>query len=108
MEEVIIPIFKNENNISKFPQCVGEGKIEKTNTLFVLLFVASSDIKRQIHELKTTVHQIRGHIKGKTLLPFPQGAATDIEDEERKVRESDGKDVNLLMKNKRANKSLYF
>ena len=49
--------------------------------------------------MKTTVHQIRGHIKGKTLLPFPQGAATDIEDEERKVRESDGKDVNLLMKN---------
>ena len=58
-----------------------------------------SDIKRQIHELKTTVYQIRGHIKGKTLLPFPQGAADDIEDEEIKVRESDGKDVNLFMKN---------
>ena len=45
------------------------------------------------------MYQIRGHIKGKTLLPFPQGAASDIEDEEIKVRESDGKDVNLLMKN---------
>ena len=25
-----------------------------------------------MHELATTVYQIRGHIKGKTLLPFPQ------------------------------------
>ena len=96
MEEVIIPIFKNEKNISKFPQCVGEGKQFKT--IHYQLSVAP-DIKRQIHELKTTVHQIRGHIKGKTLLPFPQGAATDIEDEERKVRESDGKKVNMTLKN---------
>ena len=29
-------------------------------------------IKRQVHELSTSVYQIRGHIKGKTLLPFPQ------------------------------------
>ena len=31
-----------------------------------------ADIKRQVHELSTSVYQIRGHIKGKTLLPFPQ------------------------------------
>ena len=31
-----------------------------------------SDIKKQIHDLATSVYQIRGHIKGKTLLPFPQ------------------------------------
>ena len=73
-------------------QTVKETEADTVNTV-------APDIKRQIHELKTTVHQIRGHIKGKTLLPFPQGAATDIEDEERKVRESDGKDVNLQMKN---------
>ena len=41
-------------NLAKFPQCVAD------------------DIKRQIHELSTSVYQIRGHIKGKTLLPFPQ------------------------------------
>ena len=58
-----------------------------------------SDIKRQIHELSTTVYQIRGHIKGKTLLPFPQGAASDIAEEEKRVRESDGREVNMLMKN---------
>ena len=31
-----------------------------------------ADIKKQVHELATSVYQIRGHIKGKTLLPFPQ------------------------------------
>ena len=97
MEEVIIPIFKNEQNVSKFPQCVGDGK--EYEIMKPTLQWSFSDIKRQIHELKTTVYQIRGHIKGKTLLPFPQGAADDIEDEEIKVRESDGKDVNLFMKN---------
>ena len=45
------------------------------------------------------MYQIRGHIKGKTLLPFPQGAASDIAEEEIRVRESKGKDVNMTMKN---------
>ena len=57
------------------------------------------DVRRQIHELSTTVYQIRGHIKGKTLLPFPQWPASDIADEERRVRESDGKEVDILIKN---------
>ena len=48
------PILKNERNLKKFPQCIAD------------------DIKRQVHELSTSVYQIRGHIKGKTLLPFPQ------------------------------------
>ena len=34
--------------------------------------IVANDIKKQVHELSTTVYQIRGHIKGKTLLPFPQ------------------------------------
>ena len=51
----------------------------------------------QVHELATAVYQIRGHIKGKTLLPFPQGIA-DIDDEERRVRESDGKEVRGRLK----------
>ena len=56
------------------------------------------DIKRQMHELATAVYQIKGHIKGRTLLPFPQGAA-NIDEEERKVRESDGKEVDTMLKN---------
>ena len=51
-----------------------------------------------MHELATAVYQIKGHIKGRTLLPFPQGAA-NIDEEERKVRESDGKEVDTLLKN---------
>jgi len=46
--------MKNEKNLTKFPQCVAD------------------DIMRQVHELSTSVYQIRGYIKGKTLLPFPQ------------------------------------
>ena len=80
VEEVVVPIFKNEFNMAKFPQCVAD------------------DIKKQVHELSTSVYQIRGHIKGRTLLPFPQGAAM-IEDEEVKVRTSDGKYCNMLLKN---------
>ena len=72
VEEVFVPIFRNELNMDKFPQCVSDGKIlVKYYTPVVnLLFI--SDIKRQVHELSTSVYQIRGHIKGKTLLPFPQ------------------------------------
>ena len=54
VEEVIAPILKLEKNLDKFPQCIAD------------------DIKRQVHELSTSVYQIRGYIKGRTLLPFPQ------------------------------------
>ena len=56
----------------------------------MLLIFIVSDIKKQVHELATSVYQIRGHIKGKTLLPFPQGAA-HIDEEEKKARASSGK-----------------
>ena len=48
------PILKLEKNLDKFPHCIAD------------------DIKRQVHELSTSVYQIRGYIKGRTLLPFPQ------------------------------------
>ena len=59
---------------------------------------SDTDIKRQMHELATAVYQIKGHIKGRTLLPFPQGAA-NIDQEEKKVRESDGREVDTMLKN---------
>ena len=49
--------------------------------------------------MASTVHQIRGHIKGRTLLPFPQQGEAAIEDEEIRVRQSDGKKVNMMLKN---------
>ena len=81
VEEVIAPILKNEANLNKFPKCVAD------------------DIKRQVHELSTAVYQIRGHIKGKTLLPFPQQGATAIESEEKRVRESRGEECDMTLKN---------
>ena len=57
-----------------------------------------ADIKKQVHELATSVYQIRGHIKGKTLLPFPQGAK-HIDEEERKAKASSGKECNIQLKN---------
>ena len=55
------------------------------------------DISTQMHELATTVYQIRGHIKGKTLLPFPPGVQ-DIDVEERRARESEGKDIDTNLR----------
>ena len=37
-----------------------------------------SDIMKQVHELATCIYQIRGHIKGRTLLPFPQVISGEI------------------------------
>ena len=77
VEEVFVPIFRNELNMAKFPQCVSDGKqkfaINNQSTDQMENYTnLVSDIKRQVHELSTSVYQIRGHIKGKTLLPFPQ------------------------------------
>ena len=62
------------------------------------LFVLPSDIEKQVHELATAVYQIRGHIKGLTLLPFPQGAE-GLDAEEERVRESHGREVDMTLKN---------
>ena len=40
-----------------------------------------------------------GHIKGKTLLPFPQQGAARIEAEEARVRASSGDDCDMTLKN---------
>ena len=81
VEEVIAPILKLEKNLDKFPQCIAD------------------DIKRQVHELSTSVYQIRGYIKGRTLLPFPQQGATRIEEEEEICRRTNGDDCDMTLKN---------
>ena len=80
VEEVMVPLLRNELNLAKFPQCIAD------------------DIRKQIHELATSVYQIRGHIKGKTLLPFPQGAAA-LEEQESRARASQGVDCDSSLKN---------
>ena len=70
VEEVMVPILRNDGNMSKFPQCISEGSLMIVSYNLNLFLLA--DIKKQVHELSTSVYQIRGYIKGKTLLPFPQ------------------------------------
>ena len=76
VEEVIVPIFKNRDNLAKFPRCLALGEIGMSPCLFGTF--SSLDMKRQVHDMAETVHQIKGHIKGKTLLPFPEVRNLDI------------------------------
>ena len=70
VDEVIAPIFKHPKNIGKFPHCIAKGnEYNKSNNKFYIRIV---DIKKQVHELCTTVYQIKGYMRGKTLLPFPE------------------------------------
>ena len=84
--------------MKKFPSCIAYGRWVDWNFSSENSDIANLDIEKQVHELATAVYQIRGHIKGLTLLPFPQGA-DNIDNEERKVRESHGKDVDTVLKN---------
>ena len=56
-------------------------------------------LKHLVNDSHCSIPQIRGHIKGKTLLPFPQQGAKRIEEEEKRARESSGEDCDMLLKN---------
>ena len=68
---MIVPIFRNENNMMKFPQCVSYDIKKQVKMVVVYSFFEDRALAK-VHELATAVYQIRGHIKGRTLLPFPQ------------------------------------
>ena len=112
VDEVLTPLLKNQENIQKFPSCIGKGTI---NLMFLFSYLNFADIKKQVYELCTSVYQIKGYMKGKTLLPFPQvGVKTsklkkhmlvsyykdeeEIEDEARKLRESNGESFDVILK----------
>ena len=121
LEEVIVPVFNNEDNIAKFPQCVGAGQYEKTNCsckvtnksllakwssgLSIFLYNPATgqlspwfaDIKKQIQELQGIVRQIRGQIQGLTLLSSPEGCQF-VEDEARLAEVEGPNSVNIILK----------
>ena len=48
----------------------------------------SKDVKRHVHNLKSSVYVVSGQVKGKTLLPLPVGAEKvdeEVENEEKYV-----------------------
>ena len=48
------------------------GGLKTCPYFFTFLKLIFADIKKQVYELCTSVYQIKGYMKGKTLLPFPQ------------------------------------
>ncbi len=84
--------------------------------MFLFSYLNLADIKKQVYELCTSVYQIKGYMKGKTLLPFPQVEVKtsklknicyviyiykdeeEIEDEARKLRESNGESFDVILK----------
>ena len=69
--QVLVPIFRNEANMLKYPHCVSYD-IKKQVSYNDPWSFQHCDDHDQVHELATAVFQIRGLIKGRTLLPFPQ------------------------------------
>ena len=55
VEEVVVPIFKNESNMAKFPQCVSDGKL---NFL--------KNIRQAVASLATRVSVFGGEVMGVT------------------------------------------
>ena len=83
-DEVIVPLFKNLGNIEKFPRCLVNDIKQQVKYILIAATFSDQRLLHQVHELSTTVYQIRGHIKGKTLLPLPRNA-THIQEEEKRV-----------------------
>ena len=53
---MLCPLLSNEKNHDHWP------------------YVVSKDVKRHVHNLKSSVYVVSGQVKGKTLLPLPVGA----------------------------------
>ncbi|CAH1258196.1 DNAH17 [Branchiostoma lanceolatum] len=56
VDEVLAPLLSNERNHKGWPT------------------VVSQDVLRHVHNLKSQVYVVGGQVKGKTLLPLPEGA----------------------------------
>jgi len=53
---VVLPLLTNENNHKSWPDVVAE------------------DVVRHVHIIKNRIHVLTGQVRGKTLLPLPDGA----------------------------------
>lgn len=55
VEEIFVPLLAFKENYKAWPTMVGQ------------------DVQKQIHSLKSTVHQVRGQVSGETILAMPVG-----------------------------------
>lgn len=55
VDEVFVPLLSNEENHDDWPEIV------------------SQDVLKQVHNLKSTVYQVKGQVNGETILAMPVG-----------------------------------
>lgn len=55
VEEIFVPLLAFKENYKLWPKMVGQ------------------DVQKQIHSLKSTVHQVKGQVSGETILAMPVG-----------------------------------
>ncbi|CAH1639911.1 unnamed protein product [Spodoptera littoralis] len=77
VDEVFVPLLSNPLNHQGWP------------------LVVSQDILKQIHNLKSTVYEVKGKVNGQTVLPMPVGVELVHEAEKELIR---GKEVDLYLK----------
>ncbi|XP_028172090.1 dynein beta chain, ciliary-like [Ostrinia furnacalis] len=77
VDEVFVPLLSNPLNHEGWP------------------LVVSQDILKQIHNLKSTVYEVKGKVNGQTVLPLPVGVEL-VHDAEKQVLR--GEEVDLYLK----------
>ncbi|XP_045488493.1 dynein beta chain, ciliary [Pieris rapae] len=77
VDEVFVPMLSNPSNHEGWPR------------------VVSQDILKQIHNLKSTVYEVKGKVSGQTVLPMPVGVELVHEAEKEMLL---GKEVDLYLK----------
>ncbi|VVC95211.1 unnamed protein product, partial [Leptidea sinapis] len=77
VDEVFVPLLSNPLNHEGWPR------------------VVSKDILKQIHNLKSTVYEVKGKVNGQTVLPLPVGVEFVHEAEKEVLK---GKEVDLYLK----------
>lgn len=55
VDEVFVPLLSNEANYCDWPEIVAQ------------------DVQKQVHNLKSTVYQVKGQVNGETILAMPVG-----------------------------------
>lgn len=55
VDDVFVPLLSNEENYDNWPEIVAQ------------------DVQKQVHNLKSTVYQVKGQVNGETILAMPVG-----------------------------------
>lgn len=79
VEEIFVPLLSFKENYKSWPTMVGQ------------------DVQKQIHSLKSTVHQVKGQVSGETILAMPVGVEEMVKISEQ-ITENPEMDIDLYLK----------